>query len=81
MGLEFSDHYGTASITENGIEIARYNTATHKTKVINEGQKDDITAKLKQAYGVGIVKTQAKKYGWELKQTGPAKFEVLKQRR
>jgi hypothetical protein len=74
---------------EEGYPVAEYNTQTYKTSVRlntysstpeNE-QRDAITAKLKQAYGVGIVKTQAKKYGWELKQVGPAKFEVLKQRR
>lgn len=74
---------------ENGSIVAEYNATTHKTRVRlntysgtpeNE-QRDAITAKLKQAYGVGIVKTQVKKYGWELKQTGPRKFEVLRNRR
>lgn len=37
-----------------------------------------MAAKLKQAYGAEIVRTQAKRYGWQLKEVAPYKFEVLK---
>lgn len=35
-------------------------------------------AKVKRAYGAEIVKSQAKKFGWQLKETAPYQFEVLK---
>ena len=42
---------------------------------MNEG---DITAEIKRAYSTEVVKTQAKKFGWQLKEKAPGKFVVIK---
>lgn len=38
----------------------------------------DEAAKIKQAYSAEIVKAQAKKYGWLLKETAPFTYEITK---
>lgn len=38
----------------------------------------ETTAQVKQAYGAEVVKSQAAKFGWQLKQTAPFKYEVVK---
>lgn len=35
-------------------------------------------AKLKQAYGAETVKATAKKWGWQIKETAPFEYEVIK---
>lgn len=39
---------------------------------------DTLTTQVKQAYAAEVVKSQAKKYGWQLKQTAPFRYEVVK---
>ena len=39
---------------------------------------EERTAELKRAYSGEVVKFTAKKYGWQLKQTEPLKFQVMK---
>ncbi len=36
------------------------------------------TAEIKRAYSAEVVKGQAKKYGWTLKETAPYQYEVMK---
>ena len=42
---------------------------------MNEG---DLTAEIKRAYSTEVVKSQAKKFGWQLKEKAPGKFQVIK---
>lgn len=37
-----------------------------------------VKAEIKQAYGAELLKAQAKKYGWTIKQTDKYKFAVTK---
>jgi hypothetical protein len=47
-------------------------------KLSVRGNIPDAQEQVKQAYSAEVVKSQAKKYGWQLKQTAPFKFEVVK---
>lgn len=37
-----------------------------------------LTKEIKRAYSAEVVKSQAKKYGWSIKQTAPYEYEVVK---
>lgn len=39
---------------------------------------DAIKAEVKQAYGAELLKSQAKRYGWSIKETGKYKYAVTK---
>ena len=45
-------------------------------KLITRGSVD--VAEFKQAYSAQVVTSQAKKFGWNLKEVAPNKFEVMK---
>lgn len=51
-----------------------FNKATHELRVKNE----KTAALIKQAYSAEIVKAQAKKYNWLLKETAPYTYEITK---
>jgi hypothetical protein len=49
------------------------------TLVISGGQNQDwIVGQVRQAYSAEVVKSQARKYGWTLKQTAPFKYQVIR---
>lgn len=51
-----------------------YNRATNELRV-----RDEQTATtIRRAYGATIVKSQARKFGWSLKEVGPYQYEVQK---
>ena len=62
---------GTVSI-ENG--MAKISTYVYESADRAEG----IVNKIKKAYSVEVVKSQAKKFGWQLKQTNENKFKALR---
>ena len=37
-----------------------------------------VKAEIKQAYGAELLKAQAKRYGWQIKETGKYKYQVVK---
>jgi hypothetical protein len=39
---------------------------------------DTIREQVRQAYSAEVVKSQARKYGWTLKQTAPFKYQVIR---
>jgi hypothetical protein len=64
-----------AALTALGWDgFARYSNA----QLILKRDVANAEEQFKQAYSAEVVKSQAKKYGWQLKQTAPFKFEVVK---
>lgn len=51
-----------------------FNTKTGELR-IRDAEK---VAEIKRAYSAEIVKSQAKKYGWLLKETAPYQYQVIK---
>ncbi|HXJ58778.1 MAG TPA: hypothetical protein VNU68_19135 [Verrucomicrobiae bacterium] len=51
-----------------------YDIATGKAQL---GQRYTVN-EIKQAYSVEVVKSQAKKFGWQLTETGPLQYTVIK---
>jgi hypothetical protein len=49
----------------------------NETKEVRVRQTTDV-AQIKRAYSAQVVKTQAKKYGWQLKETSPFEYTILK---
>lgn len=45
---------------------------------VSQQQAAQEVAKLKQAYGGEAVKATAKKWGWQIKETAPFEYEVIK---
>lgn len=45
---------------------------------VSQQQAAAEVAKLKQAYGAEAVKATAKKWGWQIKETAPFQYEVMK---
>lgn len=41
-------------------------------------QVDQFKANIKREYGVAVLKSNAKRYGWQLKQTGDYKYQIIK---
>jgi len=49
-------------------------------KLTVQGNQDlnKLTTQVRRAYGAEVVKSQAAKYGWTLKQTGQFQYEITK---
>jgi hypothetical protein len=47
-------------------------------KLVGPGEVGALADEIKQAYSREIVAQTAKKYGWQVKQKSPNKFEVIK---
>lgn len=56
----------------------QYDTETN-TLTLNGSNVEKRTSEIKQAYSGAVVKAQAKKYGWQLKET--SKFNYVVQKR
>lgn len=58
----------------------QYHTKTHTLTLQEYGRDsvEDRTAKMKQAYSGEVVKSQAKRFGWKIQQTGEFEYEVTK---
>jgi hypothetical protein len=46
--------------------------------ISGSGNVDTIREQVRQAYSAEVVKSQARKYGWTLKQTAPFKYQVIR---
>ena len=55
-----------------------YNESFNKDTGELRVRSQDTVAKIKQAYSAEIVKSQAKRYGWTLKETAPFQYSVIK---
>ena len=42
------------------------------------GTEEEVAAMVKRSYSRGVVLTTAKKYGWQMKETEPNRWEVVK---
>lgn len=51
-----------------------FNKDTQELRVTNEAK----VARIKQAYSAEIVKSQARRYGWTLKETAPFQYVITK---
>lgn len=40
--------------------------------------KEEVQSQFKQSYAAQVVQSQARKYGWQLKETGKFQYEVTK---
>lgn len=54
-----------------------YNTRTKECNVRRYGA-EQFTAQVKRAYSAEVVKSTAKRFGWQLKQVGEYKYQVTK---
>jgi hypothetical protein len=45
---------------------------------VNDRYAAEKTAQIKRAYSAEVLKSQAKRFGWQLKQTGPQKYVIQK---
>ncbi len=52
-------------------------TSTYYARISQQQAAQEV-AKLKQAYGAEAVKATAKKWGWQIKETAPFEYEVVK---
>lgn len=53
-------------------------TATLSSSRMAGTNAEELTAKIKRAYSAEVVKATAKRYGWQIKETEPYKFQVIK---
>lgn len=58
----------------------QYNCDTHEFKFsgLAQAKADEQVKEFKKGYSAQVVQQQAKRFGWQLKQTGPYAYEVLK---
>lgn len=49
-----------------------------KLEIYGPANRDTITEQVRQAYSAEVVKSQARKYGWAIKETGNGKFKVIR---
>lgn len=70
------DH-ANAAITALGLQ-GTVTYANGRLTVRGGANVADITQQVKQAYSAEVVKSQAKRFGWGLKEIAPYKYEVTK---
>lgn len=64
-------------------QYIRFNQGTYDTKsntlslTMSSGQEER-TSDIKRAYSASVVKAQAKRFGWQVKETGRFQYEVTK---
>lgn len=83
-GYTVGDSYGELYITKDGQFIGSYNANTKKLRyqesryTESELSEETRANMLKRAYARGAIESQAKKYGWNVKQTGERQFQGIK---
>lgn len=65
------DRYGRAATIQNG-------KLTHDTRMIGTGGQPLTENMVKQAYSGEVVKSQAKKFGWAVRQTADNQYVVVR---
>ncbi len=63
---------GTMSISGDNLQISGY------AYTGAEKQAEELANKIRRAYSTEVVKSQAKKFGWQLKQTSENKFKAIR---
>jgi hypothetical protein len=69
------------ALADAAIKTLGLSGVSYSNGVLNiQGNQDQakITQRVRQAYGAEVVKSQASKFGWQLKQTGEFKYQVVK---
>ena len=56
----------------------RYNCATGQMTVTGYGEESEKLNEIKRAYSAQVVQSQARRFGWTLKQTSKYEYQVLK---
>jgi len=56
-------------------ELGQFDTQTGQLSV-RRNDATEFASELKQCYSAQIVKTQAKKFGWQLKETAKYQYEI-----
>jgi hypothetical protein len=70
---------GLAALALDALGLSGSVQYVNGTLVISGGQNQDwIVGQVRQAYSAEVVKSQARKYGWTLKQTAPFKYQVIR---
>jgi hypothetical protein len=55
-----------------------YDTKSGQFQIRSSRSAAEIVNQIKRAYSAQIVKTQAKKFGWQIRETAPYEFEITK---
>lgn len=85
--LNAQDANANARVQGNGIAFSggTYNASTGEFTFtssyynkVSPAQAQKKVAALKQSYGAEVVKSQAKRFGWQLKEIAPFQYEVMK---
>lgn len=69
---------GQTPIVENDLVYFGYGESfNNKTKELRIKSQDKV-AEIKKAYSAQVVKSQAKRFGWQLKEIAPYEYQVMK---
>lgn len=49
-----------------------------KLVIYGPANRETIAAQVRQAYSAQVIQSQAKKYGWQLKEVAPFKYQVVR---
>lgn len=63
---------GAVTITGDKLNIRTY------SYLASEQKAEELANQIRRAYSVEVVKSQAKKFGWQLKQTSDNKFKAIR---
>jgi len=64
--------FGAVTITGGKLNIGTY------SYLASEAKAEELANKIRRAYSAEVVKSQAKKFGWQLKQTADNKFKAIR---